>query len=108
MIYTLEQIKELVEPLAQKYKLNALCIFDSYARAEATDESDLNFLIDYIDTTIFNFFNFIDLESEFEQLFNKKIDLITTKALHTPSMEKYFSRFMNYITNKRVMIYEKL
>jgi predicted nucleotidyltransferase len=112
MIYSLEQIKEIVEPIAQsvaqKYKLNALWVFGSYARNEATDESDLDFLIDYTDTSIFNYFDYFDLEQELEQLFNKKIDLITTYALYDHTMGKYSIRFMNFVINDRVIIYEKI
>jgi predicted nucleotidyltransferase len=108
MIYTIEQIKELIEPIAQKYKLNALWVFGSYARGEATEESDVDFLIDYTDTTIFNFFDFVDLGNEFEHIFNKKIDLMTTKALYTSSIEKCFPTFKNIITSEMVLVYEKL
>jgi predicted nucleotidyltransferase len=50
MIYTIEQIKELVVPIAEKYKLKAVWVFGSYARGEQTrgeqtEESDIDFVI---------------------------------------------------------------
>jgi predicted nucleotidyltransferase len=107
MIYSLEQIKELVEPIAEKYKLNALWVFGSYARGEATDESDLDFLIDDSDSKAKTFIGFMDISEELKLTCNKEIDLITTTSLYTPRMEKYFSKFMNYVTKERVLLYER-
>jgi predicted nucleotidyltransferase len=50
MIYTLEQIIELVVHIAQRNKLKALWVFGSYARDVATEESDVDILIDYKDS----------------------------------------------------------
>jgi predicted nucleotidyltransferase len=53
MIYTLAQIKDLIVPIAIKYNLKALWIFGSYARGEATEESDVDLLMDDSGSTIF-------------------------------------------------------
>jgi predicted nucleotidyltransferase len=36
MIYLVEQLKELIMPIAINYKLKAVWLFGSYARGEAT------------------------------------------------------------------------
>ena len=46
MIYTFDQLKELIKPVAEKYSLPAMNLFGSYARGEATDESDVDVIID--------------------------------------------------------------
>ena len=38
-------IVKAVEPLREKYKIDAVYIFGSYARNEATAESDVGFLV---------------------------------------------------------------
>ena len=45
MCFTLEEIKHKSIPLAQKYGVKRLGLFGSYARGEADENSDLNFLI---------------------------------------------------------------
>ena len=40
MIYTLDEIKSRVLPVIQKYNIPAMYLFGSYARGEATEESD--------------------------------------------------------------------
>ena len=44
-ILTLERIAEIVKPVAEKYQVEAIYLFGSYARGEATAESDLDFLV---------------------------------------------------------------
>ena len=46
MCYTLEEIREKATPIARKYGVKRLGLFGSYARGEANDDSDLDFLID--------------------------------------------------------------
>ena len=46
MVYTLEEISRLVQPVAEKYHLKAVYIFGSYARSEAQDNSDIDVLVD--------------------------------------------------------------
>jgi predicted nucleotidyltransferase len=107
MIYTLEQINELVEPIAKKYQLNALWVFGSYARGEATDESDVDFLIDDSDSKVLDWRGFIDMADEIEQLLNKKVDLLPLENLYGTMIRTHFSIFMNTVMQERVIIYEK-
>lgn len=46
MIYTAEEIRRCITPIAVRYRLKAVYLFGSYARGEATDESDIDLLID--------------------------------------------------------------
>ena len=43
--YTLESIEKVVRPIASKYQISEIYLFGSYARGEATKESDLDFLV---------------------------------------------------------------
>ena len=45
-IYTLDEIRSIANPIARRYKIAALYLFGSYARGEATAESDLDFRVD--------------------------------------------------------------
>ena len=44
-ILTFETISEIVRPIAEKYGVEAVYLFGSYARDEATVDSDLDFLV---------------------------------------------------------------
>lgn len=43
--YTIEEIRQFLKPLIKKYSAQAAILFGSYARGEATDESDIDIMI---------------------------------------------------------------
>lgn len=107
MIFKIDKIKELVKQIVMKYRVNSLQIFGSYACSEATDDCDLDILLDYIDTIVFICFDFIDIGTELELVFDKKVDITTVKAIYNHPTVEYFSEFMNFMLNERVLIYRK-
>lgn len=46
MIYSTEELKKRIAPVAKKYGIRAVYLFGSYARNEATEQSDVDILID--------------------------------------------------------------
>jgi predicted nucleotidyltransferase len=107
MIYKLQQIKELAEPIAKKYNLKSIWVFGSYARGEASDESDVDLLIDYSDSNALNLHGFIDMADEFEQTLNKKVDFISAENLNAPTIKKYRSKLINIINKEKILLYKK-
>ena len=68
-VLTLEKIMAVVKPIALKYQVEAVYLFGSYARGEATEDSDLDFLVfggeTFKKTLIFAFAE--DLREAFEK-----------------------------------------
>ena len=81
MIYTLAEIKSRVLPIIQKYNIPAMYLFGSYARGEATEESDLDFLVDTTGTRLTSLLSLGELYCDLEKVFHKEIDLITVRAV---------------------------
>ncbi|MGX9845510.1 nucleotidyltransferase family protein, partial [Streptococcus iniae] len=46
MVYTMEEIKEKIQPIAEKYEIPAIYLFGSYARNEADEDSDIDLAIE--------------------------------------------------------------
>ena len=44
-VFTMDQIVAAVKPLADKYRVKEIYLFGSYARGEADEDSDLDFLV---------------------------------------------------------------
>ena len=42
MCYTIEEIKVKTIPVAKKHGISRMCLFGSYARGEANDDSDVD------------------------------------------------------------------
>ena len=81
MVYTLEEIKQNVLPLVRKYGIPAIYLFGSYARGEAAEDSDLDFLVDTTGTRLTSLLTLGELYCDLEEIFHKKIDLVTVRAV---------------------------
>ena len=81
MVYTLEEIKQNVLPLVRKYNIPAMYLFGSYARGEAGEESDLDFLVDTTGTRLTSLLTLGELYCDLEEIFHKKIDLVTVRTV---------------------------
>lgn len=44
-VLTMKEIVSLVKPIAEKYSIKEIYLFGSYARGEADEDSDLDFLV---------------------------------------------------------------
>ena len=85
-IYTIKEIKSIIKPILNKYGINDIYLFGSYARGEAKDSSDIDI---YCDKG--NIGTFIDqglLEDELEKALHKKVDIIFDSSY----IDEYFKK----------------
>ena len=68
-VYSLEEIREIAVPIAQRHQLKRLTLFGSYARGEATAQSDLDFRADV--PADFGMFRLSALQGDLEDAFHK-------------------------------------
>lgn len=61
------------------FGVHSLALFGSVARDEATDLSDLDFLVEFEGTATFD--RYMDLKFFLEDLFDKPVDLVTKRSL---------------------------
>ena len=78
----LEKIKENLPEIQQRFGVKQLALFGSIARDQAQPQSDIDILVDFIDTPSFD--NFMDLKFYLEDLLAAPVDLVTSKALRPP------------------------
>ena len=64
--YSVEEIKEKAVPIAKHYGVGKLALFGSYARGDNRENSDIDFVIDKVNSAeLFAFFGFVNaLENE--------------------------------------------
>lgn len=84
-IYTIQELSDLIIPIAKKYHLAAVYVFGSYARNEATAESDVDLLIDREDSTVSSLFDMGGLYNDCVTALNKEVDIITVQTLEQTS-----------------------
>lgn len=97
MCYTIEEIKCKTEPIAKEYGINKLSLFGSYARGEASDNSDIDFYIEKGNMkSLIQYFSFVNaLEEEFKC----HVDVVTT------GIED--KKFLGVIMKEGITLYEK-
>jgi len=81
----LSKLNELKPWLHQEYSVREIGLFGSYADNTQTDESDIDILVELEKPIGWRFFT---LELYLEEVFNRKIDLITKKALKEQIRDK--------------------
>ena len=96
-VYTLDEIRRIASPIARRYDIAVLYLFGSYARGEATPESDLDFRVDR--TGMKNLLELGGLYSDLEAGFDKPLDVLTTQML-SPA-------FLDRVRREEVLIYAR-
>ena len=82
-VFTITDIKALVKPIAEKYNVDEIYLFGSYARDEADQNSDLDFLVfggqNFKLTMIFS------LAEELRAILNKNVDVFEINEINRDS-----------------------
>lgn len=105
MVYTIDEIKRAVTPIARKYGLRAVYLFGSYARGTAADSSDIDLLIDTTGTDIKSLIGLAAVYCELEEALEKAIDLITVSSLEQPIQRPSEASFRARVINERISLY---
>jgi predicted nucleotidyltransferase len=106
MTYTLSEISARVAPIAIKYNISTMYLFGSYARGDATEESDIDLLFPRRGSKVRGLI-FGALYDDLQTALGKGIDLVTEESLADPEERKRSPWFIRNIMNEKVMIYEK-
>ena len=104
MVYTLDEIKKCVLPVIQKYNIPAMYLFGSYARGEATEESDMDFLVDTTGTRLTSLLALGELYCDLEEVFHKDIDLITVRSCLQNVVTESGRSFRDTVMRERVKL----
>ena len=105
MIYTIECIKNIIEPIAKKYHLSAVYLFGSYARGTATEASDIDLLVDTTGTSLTSLFSLGALYCDLEEALKKPIDLLTISSLEQRAQMPSDLDFRKAVMEERVKLY---
>lgn len=82
-IFTLKDIADLIRPIVDKYRIQEIYLFGSYARGEADEDSDLDLLVfgseDFKLTMIFAF------AEELREVLKKDVDVFEINEIDKDS-----------------------
>lgn len=94
-VYTIDEIRNIVAPIAKAHDVGRIYLFGSYARGEATPESDIDLRVDK--GNLKGLFALGALYADLEDGLGKKLDLLTTGSLE--------QRFLQSIAKEEILIY---
>ena len=77
---TIEEIKIKILPILGKYGASMASIFGSVARGEATDESDVDILVELPEGS--SLLDLAGLKIDIEEILSRSVDVLTYNSLH--------------------------
>ena len=98
MPHTLEEIKSKAIPIAERYGVESLSLFGSYARGEADDKSDMDFLI--LKGDISGLMAYCGMIADLEDMFQCHVDVVIKSAIKD-------KEFLEEIEKDEVLIYAR-
>lgn len=97
-MFTIEEIKEKAVPIAKKYGVKKFSLFGSYARGDADEKSDVDFIFNGGNGRIKSYFNYLDFVFDLEDEFKCHVDLVSEGISDKDFLEE--------IKNDEVILYE--
>jgi len=77
-MYVIETLRAHKEEIKERYSVRRIGVFGSYVRGEQEETSDIDVLVEFETST---FDNFMDLAFYLEELFGRKVDLLTPEGV---------------------------
>lgn len=87
-------LKEFKEQNADKYHLRSLGYFGSYARDEATEDSDVDIVFD---TDAPNLFKTVEMKQDLEELLGRRADVVRLREAMNPRLKARIEREAIYV-----------
>ena len=79
-IMNINQIKKKILPILKKNDIKRASLFGSVVRGEATEESDIDLLVEFKGEK--SLLDLAGLKIELEEMLGKKVDVLTYNSLH--------------------------
>ncbi len=93
-----EKYRNQIINLCEKHKVKSLYVFGSVLTTEFNDESDIDFIVDFLPQDVFEYTeNYYELKFALESMFEREIDLLEAKAIKNP----YFKAILD--ENKKLI-----
>jgi predicted nucleotidyltransferase len=85
----LSKNREKIITISSKHKASNIRVFGSVARQDENENSDIDFLVTFDSKS--TLFDKIELIEDLENLLNRKVDIVSDKAIHKYLKEKIIS-----------------
>lgn len=94
-IYSIDELKDIITPIAEKYQIANVYLFGSFARGDFDDQSDIDLRINK--GNLKGMFALCGFYTEVSEALERKVDILTTGSLD--------DSFLEEIQKEEVMLY---
>lgn len=101
MLYTIDEIKAKIIPIAKQYKLSKVYLFGSYERGEEDENSDIDIALEIEDES-----QYMDVYGILSRVFNCDVDILLVNDLLNPRTNIGTLVKKNFL-HDRVLLYHK-
>lgn len=103
-VYAVSEIRAIVAPIAETFGIDRVWLFGSYARGDASENSDVDLRIE--GGKIRGMFGLGRLYDELSKALCKSVDLVTTEALNHKANCDRTKEFRQNMVKDEKLIYE--
>ena len=97
----IERNIDQITGLCKKHKVSELYIFGSVLTDKFSDDSDIDFLVEFTNVDIQQYFdNYMDFKEKLEDLFKRTVDLVENQAIRNPILRRVIDR-------DKMLVYER-
>jgi len=97
----IERNKRTISSLCENHMVKELYLFGSILSDSFNNSSDIDMIVQFSNVNLLDYFdNYMDLKEQFEQLFDKPVDLVENQAIKNPIFRKV-------VDSEKVLIYER-
>ena len=104
-IYTIDEIREKVKPIAEKYGIEKVWLFGSYARGEATEDSDVDLMISY--QNLIGKFALGGVFVDFKEILAKDVDVVSAEALTASYATVLSKKLLKNVEKEGILLYAR-
>ena len=104
MVYTLEELTARVAPIARKHGIRRVFLFGSYSRGEATEESDVDLLIDKEGVRAKGL-QWGGIYEDFAEALEKEVDMLTTHIFERLSKQPSAEQLTEKVRQEMRLLY---
>ena len=102
MVYTIDEIKAKIIPIAKQHNLSKVYLFGSYARGEEDENSDIDIALEIEDES-----QYMEVYEILSRVFNCDLDILLVNDLLNPRTNIGTLVKKNFL-HDRVLIYQRL